>query len=188
MSSHHIIRDKQEPALLIMQLDEFSSENLGQLLEWSPTVLVNGNIYEEADSLGIKIDAVITADPDFIAQANTKIILCEDDELSAGLKYLTGEGYPAVNVISNEFAIKDYVFFVDLINLVIYSGGQKIYAVQSGFSKWLVADQVVVIYNDAINLQHVGLENLSDKHYRTVKDGFCILTFDQPYIFIGETL
>lgn len=188
MSSHHIIREKQEPALLIMRLDGFSSENLGQLLEWSPTVIVNGHIYEEADSIGIKIDAVITSDPDFIVQANTKIILSEGDELAYGLKYLTGEGYPAVNVITDGFALKDYALFVDLIDLVIYSSGKKIYPVRSGFSKWLAANEPVEIYSDAINFHQSGLEKLSDKHYKTLKDGFCTLTFDQPFVFIAETL
>lgn len=41
MSSHHIVREKQEPALLIMDLNGFNDEHLGQLLEWNPTVLVN---------------------------------------------------------------------------------------------------------------------------------------------------
>lgn len=188
MSSHHIIREKQEPALLIMQLDGFSSENLGQLLEWSPTVVVDGLIYEEADSIGIKIDAVITADLNFSVQANTKLILSEGDELAYGLKYLTGEGYPAVNVIADRFSLKDYALFVDFINLVIYSGGQKIYPVRSGFSKWIAADEPVELHGDAINFHQSGLEKLSDKHYKTVKNGFCILTFDQPFIFIGESL
>ncbi|RZK41505.1 MAG: thiamine pyrophosphokinase, partial [Pedobacter sp.] len=40
MSSHHIVREKQEPALYIHQLGNFDEEKLGQLLEWSPTVLV----------------------------------------------------------------------------------------------------------------------------------------------------
>lgn len=188
MSSHHIIREKQEPALLIMNLDGFSSENLGQLLEWSPTVIVNSKIYEEADSIGIKIDGVITSEINFEAQANTKIVLSEADELEDGLKFLTGEGYPAVNVINDDFALKDYALFVDLIDVVIYKKNKKIYPVRSGFSKWLAGNEPIEIYSEAINFHQAGLEKVADKNYETVKDGFFTLTFDQPYIFIAENI
>ena len=59
MSSHHIIREKQEPALLIVDLLDFDLENLGQLLEWSPTVIVLKDAVEKVYSLGLKIDVII---------------------------------------------------------------------------------------------------------------------------------
>ena len=40
MSSHHIVRDDQEPALIIANGASCSNELLGQLLEWSPIVIV----------------------------------------------------------------------------------------------------------------------------------------------------
>ena len=40
MSSHHIARDDQEPALIIANGEMCSQELLGQLLEWSPLVIV----------------------------------------------------------------------------------------------------------------------------------------------------
>ncbi|MFD2144372.1 hypothetical protein [Mucilaginibacter antarcticus] len=43
MSSHHIVREKQEPALLVLGLDGFDEEQLGQLLEWSPTLMAPPN-------------------------------------------------------------------------------------------------------------------------------------------------
>ena len=47
MSSHHIVKEKQEPALYIHQLGDFNEEFLGQLLEWSPTVIVAAGEYEK---------------------------------------------------------------------------------------------------------------------------------------------
>lgn len=188
MSSHHIIREKQEPALLIMNLDGFSSENLGQLLEWSPTVITNGQIYEETDSLGIKIDAVITPDADFVLQTNTKIVSSENNILQDGLTYLTAEGYPAVNIIANQFTLQDYMLFVDLIDLVIYVQNKKIYPVRSGFNKWITANETIKLFCDAVNLNYTGLTKISDNHYQTQKDGFISLTFEQPFIFIAEQI
>jgi thiamine pyrophosphokinase len=40
MSSHHIVRDDQEPALIIANGASCSEELMGQLLEWSPLVIV----------------------------------------------------------------------------------------------------------------------------------------------------
>ncbi|OYZ59471.1 MAG: hypothetical protein B7Y19_00955, partial [Sphingobacteriales bacterium 24-40-4] len=112
MSSHHIVREKQEPALLILSLEGFEYENLGQILEWSPTVIVQQDIYELADSLAFKIDAVITPDPHFYAQENTKLIITDTDPVEDAFKFLLGEQYSAVNVIADEFVLKDYALFV----------------------------------------------------------------------------
>ena len=56
MSSHHIIRDKQEPALIIANGEACSLDMVEQLLEWSPTVIVLDGAIERVVSLGIKVD------------------------------------------------------------------------------------------------------------------------------------
>ena len=187
MSSHHIVREKQEPALLIMGLD-FSSENFGQLLEWSPTVLVADYMYEQTDSLAIKIDGIITANEDFNAQENTRIIPTTGDILHDALKFLVAEGYPAVNIITNKFALKDYVLFADLIDLVIFADHKKIYPVRSGFSKWQSAGEQLELLHDVKNLHISGLYYLTEHILETEKDGFYSLTFNQPFIFIAENI
>ncbi|MGB4398789.1 MAG: thiamine pyrophosphokinase [Daejeonella sp.] len=188
MSSHHIVREKQEPALLIMSLDGFASENLGQILEWSPTVIVPEDIYEFADSLAIKLDGVLSRDPDFKAQENTRIILTDTEPLEDCLKFLIGEGYPAVNIITKEFALKDYALFVEDIDIVVFIGDQKIFPIRSGFSKWQPAGEAVHVLFEVHNLSTSGL-NQKDRHmYETEKDGFYSFTFDQPFIFISEKI
>jgi thiamine pyrophosphokinase len=188
MSSHHIVREKQEPALLIMNLDGFESENLGQILEWSPTVIVQEDIYELADSLAIKIDGVLTSNPDFLAQENTRIILTDTDPLEDCLKFLVGEGYPAVNIITKEFTLKDYALFVEDIDIVVFIGDQKIFPVRSGFSKWQPAGEDVHLLHEINNLSTSGLKAKEEHILETEKDGFYSLTFDQPFIFISEKI
>lgn len=65
MSSHHIVRDQQEPALLITHSTGVDQEILGSLLEWSPTILVVDNILDDVISWGIKIDVVLAAEQNF---------------------------------------------------------------------------------------------------------------------------
>lgn len=188
MSSHHIIREKQEPALLIMSLEGFESEHLGQILEWSPTVIVNEDIYDLADSLALKVDGVLTNNPDFLAQENTRIILTNLDPLEDCLKYLVGEGYPAVNIITKEFKLKDYALFVDDIDIVVFIADQKIFPVRSGFSKWQPAGERVQLLHEVHNLSTSGLVSKEEHFLETEKDGFYSFTFDQPFIFISEKI
>ncbi len=187
MSSHHIVREKQEPALLVMSLD-FSPENFGQLLEWSPTVLVADYMYEQTDSLAIKIDGIITSDKDHSIQENTRIIPTTGDILEDALKFLVSENYPAVNIITDEFVLKDYILFADLIDLVIFTDHKKIYPVRSGFSKWQSAGEQLELLHEVHNLRISGLYYLTEHVLETEKDGFYSLTFDQPCIFIAEDI
>jgi thiamine pyrophosphokinase len=188
MSSHHIVREKQEPALLILNLDGFDNEHLGQLLEWSPTVIVSEDIYELADSLALKVDAVVTADAHFNAQESTRLILTDTEPLEDTLKYLVGENYPAVNIITREFVLKDYALFVDDINIVVFVPGKKIFPVRSGFSKWEPAGEQIHLLHEVNNLKTSGLISQEDHLLKTKKDGFYSLSFDQPFIFIGESI
>lgn len=190
MSSHHIIREKQEPALLILSIDHFDEEYLGQLLEWSPTVIVKETIYEHIVPLGIKIDLII-ADENLAhdLQEHTKIIyLGEDEPVNCGLKYLVSEVYPSVNIICDHFLSKDYLFFVELIDLVVFADGKKIFPVKSGFTKWKPADENIFILTEAHPISFSGLTQISDHQYRTIKDGFYGFIFNQPFVFLGEEL
>ena len=191
MSSHHIVREKQEPALIILSTQNFEEEYLGQLLEWSPTVLVAENVIEEVQSLGIKIDIIVSRNINYqSSQENVKIIFSESDTLEDGLKHLIAEGYPAVNIISNHFETKDYLFYADLIDLVIFDQDKKIYPIKSGFSKWKSEGEDIYIFNlESIQeFSFAGLKKVDPDRFKTEKDGFFSLTFQQPQIFIAEQL
>ena len=188
MSSHHIVRDKQEPALLIMDLTDFQEENLGQLLEWSPTVVVVENEYDRVDSLGIKIDAVVSAQHLPGIQESTLHIQSDNEPLQDALKFLVGEQYPSVNVIDKNFCAKDYALFVGRINLVVLTPTQRIFPVNSGFGKWKAAGEEIEILQEVKNLKTCGLVSEHPHRFRTEKDGFYSLSFDQAFTFIAEGL
>lgn len=188
MSSHHIVREKQEPALLIISLEGFDHEHLGQILEWSPTVIVHEDIYELADSMAFKVDGVLTQNPNFHAQESTRIILTASDPLEDALKYLVSESYPAVNIITGHFTLKDYALFVDDIDIVVFIGDKKIFPVRSGFSKWQPAGESLHLLHEVNNLNTSGLIMTEEHVFQTEKDGFYSFTFDQPFIFVAEKI
>ena len=189
MSSHHVIREKQEPALLILGMDNFSDEDLGQLLEWSPTVMVTPPMAEKLDAWGIKVDWLIADEEMSELQSDVKVLpLGNELPLLSALKFLTNNNYPAVNVVTDELDIDDYLPFADKINLVIFYNNQKIYPVTSGFNKWKPAGERIEILSASADLQTTGLSTIATNQFTTAYDGLFSLRFSAPFIFVAESL
>jgi thiamine pyrophosphokinase len=189
MSSHHIIREKQEPALLVLGMDNFDDELLGQLLEWSPTLMVSDIMAERLNAYGIKVDWIITDNISGDIQSDVNLLQVNNEPIvPTALKHLTSNNYPAVNVVTDELNLDDYLSFIDKINLVIFYNNQKIYPVTSGYSKWKPAGEIIELLSPPTNLQFTGLDKLSDTLFKTQKDGFFTLKFDNPFIVVAEAI
>jgi len=187
MSSHHIVREKQEPALVILGLNNFSFEQLGQLLEWSPTVIAAPLIAEELNSLGLKIDWIIGNNNDGIFQADVKNIAAEDGKVIDGaLKFLIANGYPSVNIITDDFKIADYESYVEQINIVIFHDHRKIYTISSTFNKWKPSGEKIELLANSDNLRFDGLKKIGPFTYITTSDGFFTIHHNGKLLFIAE--
>ncbi len=189
MSSHHVVREKQEPALLVLGLDNFTDELLGQLLEWSPTVITTPQTAEKLNVYGIKIDWIITNGISEVQQSDVKLMSAGSDNLTdTALKYLSTYEYPAVNIVTDELHLEDFEPYADQINLVIFNNGKKIYPINPGFSKWKPAGETIELITQAKSLEVKGLEKLNDRLYKTTHDGLFSLHFNAPFLFIAEEL
>lgn len=187
MSSHHVVREKQEPALLVLGLDNFPQELLGQLLEWSPTVIATPKTAEKLIVNGIKVDWIITNGTEDVSQSDVKLMSAGDDHLTdAALEYLISDEYPAVNIVTDELDLRDYMHFADKISLVIFHDHKKIYAITPGFSKWKPAGEIIEVLSPATRFDFSGLEKIDYNQYKTIADGFFSLKFDGPFLFIAE--
>ncbi|WP_158825492.1 thiamine pyrophosphokinase [Mucilaginibacter lacusdianchii] len=187
MSSHHIVREKQEPALLILGLDQFTDEELGQLLEWSPTVIAVSAMAEQLAIYDIKVDYIIGDEGFSIAQSDVKTLKSAGKPLlNAALEFLIEQGYPAVNIVTSGFDFKTYQAYVGKIDWVVFCNQQKIYPIMSGFSKWKPAGELIEILGPSIELLEEGLAPLTHNQYSTTNDGFFKLTFKEPYLMIAE--
>ena len=188
MSSHHIVKEKQEPALYIHDLGNFDEEYLGQILEWSPTLIVNGAIYEKVLSLGLKVDVILNPVEGIAPQENTRSIIGPGDEYNTVMNYLISEKYPAVNVIDEDKKLADLAFYLSRINIVLFNSTEKSYAVKTGFSVWKPAGSIflidVVSYFEANNLMQKD-----ERVFEVVKDGFVEFSFTTTeFIFLTEKL
>ena len=157
MSSHHIVRDDQEPALIIANGASCSSDLLNQLLEWSPIVIVLDSAIDRVLQLDIKVDVLLgDFDRDFDAESyKTKqfpieIVHTPDQnktDLEKAFDYLIAKHHKAVNVvwatgkradhtISN---ITNIVKYRNQLKIVVLDDHSKIYLLPPTFSKWFVA-------------------------------------------------
>jgi thiamine pyrophosphokinase len=156
MSSHHIVRDKQEPALIIANGEACSFDLLSQLLEWSPIVMVLDGAITRVLELGIKVDVVLgdfdsakNIEELLIDQHPIKIVHAPDQnktDLEKGIEYLIDEGHKAINIlwatgrradhtITN---ITNMVRYKSDISLVLYDDYSKIFCLPKHFEKWYV--------------------------------------------------
>ncbi|WP_163399739.1 thiamine diphosphokinase [Flavobacterium fluviatile] len=154
MSSHHIVRDDQEPALIIANGAACSSELLGQLLEWSPLVVVLDSAIERVVDLGIKVDVLLGDfdrgfDPEIYktSQYPIEIIHTPDQDktdLEKAFDYLIDRKIPAVNVVWATGKRADHtitnltniVRYRDLLKIVILDDHSKIFLLPHKFEKW----------------------------------------------------
>ncbi len=163
MSSHHIIREGQEPALIIANGESCSNELLGQLLEWSPFVVVLDGAINRVLELGIKID-VLLGDFDsknhsveqIQAQQKIEIVHTPDQnktDLQKGIEFLIARNFDAVNIIwatgrradHNLSNITDMVRYKQQINIVLHDDYSKIFQLPKRYQKWYVKDTVLSI-------------------------------------------
>jgi thiamine pyrophosphokinase len=157
MSSHHIVRDDQEPALIIANGASCQPELLGQLLEWSPLVVVLDSAIERVISLDIKVDVLLgDFDRDFdpevykTKQYPLEIVHTPDQnktDLEKALDYLIERKIPAVNIVWATGKRADHtitnltniVRYRDLIKIVILDDHSKIFLLPNKFEKWYTA-------------------------------------------------
>lgn len=157
MSSHHIVRDDQEPALIIANGAACSSELLGQLLEWSPFVIVLDSAIERVMELGIKVDVLLGDfdngfDPEYYRnfQYPLEIVHTPDQDktdLEKAFDYLIQKGHKAVNVVwatgrradHTITNITNIVRFQKDLKIVILDDYSKIFQLPKKYEKWYPA-------------------------------------------------
>lgn len=161
MSSHHIVRDDQEPALIIANGEACSAELFHQLLEWNPMVIVLDSAISRVLELGIKVDVLIgDFDRDFDyeiykdIQYPMDVIKIEDQnstDLDKAIQYLIHKKIPAANIIWATGRRMDHtmtnstnmVKYQEKIKLVMLDDYSKIFPLQKHFIKWYPKETIL---------------------------------------------
>lgn len=177
MSSHHIVRDDQEPALIIANGESCSLELLGQLLEWSPIVVVLDSAMTRVVDLGIKVDVLLgdfdrnfNADKYKNAQYPIEIVHTPNQnktDLEKAFDYLIERKIPAVNVVWATGRRADHtitnvtniVRYQNDLKIVILDDYSKIYQLPRKFQKWYPAKTILSLIPIG-SVEGISSENL----------------------------
>ena len=161
MSSHHIVRDDQEPALIIANGASCNEELLGQLLEWSPLVIVLDSAMERVLDLGIKVDVLLgdfdrDFDPNYYKEKQypLEIVHTPDQnktDLEKAFDYLIEKGHKAVNVVWATGRRADHtlnnittlVRYREKLKIVILDDHSKVFLLPKRFEKWYPANSII---------------------------------------------
>lgn len=154
MSSHHFVRENQEPALIIANGAACSMDLLQQLLEWAPLVIVLDTAVSRVMELGIKVDVLLgDFDDDFDAeyyrslQYPLEIVHAPDQmhtDLDKAYLYLIERGIKAVNVVWATGRRADHSItnmtniarYREQLKIVLYDDYSKIFLLPYQFEKW----------------------------------------------------
>lgn len=161
MSSHHIVRDDQEPALIIANGAACSPELLGQLLEWSPLVIVLDSAIERVFALGIKVDVLIGDfdrgfDPEYYRKKQYPLEIAyrpdqDKTDLEKAFDYLIEKGHKAANVVWATGKRADHTItnitsicsYRNTLKIVLLDDYSKVYLLPNKFEKWYAANTPV---------------------------------------------
>lgn len=212
MSSHHIVRDEQEPALIISDFLEIQKEDIGQLLEWSPTVIALENALHDLLTIGIKIDIVVVPEE--------KIPYWEEQlQYQYPIKYLTTDGnavkifaqiinhllrqkYKTFHILSNQLNLFDFINLYENFKfkaeLIYINESQKISIYPVGnYKKWLRKDQGVSVFpiEEPTYIRTSGFTQNPDNelltaetYFETEEEGLVSIQTNLKPVIIAETL
>lgn len=188
MSSHHIVRDDQEPALIIANGASCSPELLGQLLEWSPLVIVLDSAMERVLDLGIKVDVLLGDfdhgfDPEHYREKQfpLEIVRTPDQnktDLEKAFDYLIERKIPAVNVVWATGKRTDHTItnltnitqYRNSLKIVILDDHSKVFLLPKKFEKWYPANTPISL----IPIGHVSGIHSKNLFYPLQNDSLTI--------------
>jgi hypothetical protein len=195
MSSHHFVKEGQEPSLFI--LDPLSQSHADSFLEWSPLVMVHEKAVDEVLLWGIKLDVVLAhvenvkaLSERLIDQSPVKIVADSNpNDLTSALWLLVTLKQSSVYIM-----VKDPISIFNNPNLPVnqlqvnlVTENIKWSHVSSGvFKKWL-SEGVELHVNGLSGQQEIIGLTARDEHFIAKKDGLVQIINPDPF-WIGELL
>ena len=201
MSSHHIVRDEQEPALLVLDATASAHELLAQLLEWSPVVLTVDEAVGQLLKQQIKVDVAVFSDqlPEQLASVleEQRPIRIYQEQGQNALTFIFSEllkgKHKAVNLLLSTKQLDELATSLPVlsaqIDLVVFTENRKISLIRSkSFEKWMVAGTKVSFpYGLPLSMQN--LQTTEDfQQYQVIENGFVKIALQGASLWIAEEL
>lgn len=197
MSSHHFVREGQEPALFIV--DPVPFDVVAGLLEWSPAVIATAQSLQHVISWGIKVDVVMVREHDIdmirplVADLTPVRILPYDEEVrlfQTCLNFLAGEGQHNVTIATSDVfqifpLLQDHL---TSFGVVVHNEVSRWVPVLKTLEKWVPENTAFKIQktNPDSSVFYSGLTEVADDLISS-QDGF-IRFWSQDLFWVGQTL
>jgi len=178
MSSHHVIREDQEPALILANGESCSLQLLEQLLEWSPYVLVLDGALHRVIDLKLKFNSVL-GDWDGVDDVESliqdyqpvEVVHAPDQhktDLDKGIEFLLEKGHKEIHLLWATGKRLDHTMnnivtmakYSDRCTIVIFDDHTRAYCVPSPFSKYFNKGTNISLFpiNNCSNIRTKGLK------------------------------
>ena len=190
MSSHHFVREGQEPALCIIHPISFGI--ISDLLEWAPLVLVSQDALEDVLRWGIKIDVMLrnpNLPAQIFSQGNVEVLTPQPGEsaIHAAMLFLEGRQYKDVNITAfdAEQAFDEVLPFHGRVQANVLDEKVKWSAVSAVFEKWLPAGTVVLVHGTTT--QTTQFQGLTEGNNQWLVPENGMVRIQSPTLFwVGE--
>lgn len=191
MSSHHIVKENQEPALLILNTEAIPFEKLQELLEWSPTVIITESSLEKVLGWGIKIDVVLAhteriqsltqtlhhqAPIQFISFRN------ESEMIVRVIEFLKSGHQKAVNILANTWGDFEKLQIANLDCELFFEVKRWSFVKDGRFRKWYERDVQLYVYPNSVQFSSI---TGASKSLRTENSGIVQLE-SRAQFWVGE--
>jgi thiamine pyrophosphokinase len=190
MSSHHIVRENQEPALFIANPDCLADDYLNKLLEWSPTIITLYEHYDLLKSREIKVDVVLDNQGLDTKEIEEDLVLIpySQDYFVPLFKYLDEKKNHAVNILTDRVNIVDYEPYLEEFVIILLNADRKSLLLKK-YEKWLPKGYSLIIENYRGNVEDLkNLNHLDINRYEVASDGFISILEQDNYLLISEEL
>lgn len=161
MSSHHFVKEDQEPGLLIYNWVHNAAVLIEQLAQWAPKIIVHEQVLEEVLALGIKVDVVLCqSDVSLVEEKTTHQFPIQlipfEGSFEEVLLYVQREVINRFNVISSSTSEAVHSLKMVLAGLVFYNEDTFRFKIKKGFEKWLPQGIAFTIISDQKVLELEG--------------------------------
>lgn len=188
MSSHHIIRDEQEPPVLVFQVND-NWQQLSEILGWSPILLINPLLKDIFELRQTKIDGYLIERSSGTDISESDLVYNDSQLVQSLLNWLIKKKCTALNLFCNDNIMMElfqelkteslpvpFIFFTD--------NGKYILKPNANFKKWYPESVEIEIVNDDIKI----IENLKREQdgYRVDKAGFVRIEVEGNLVLIKE--
>lgn len=169
MSSHHVVRENQEPAVFFLSEKGCSIDVLQQALEWSPLVIATAESSQYLIERGIKVDVIFCKKETFheisFDQSDVELITYEDDLLATVLHFLRNRNHKAVYIFSEfEKANQDQLANLNDLTINFFSNTTRWSLINRKVSKWFPKGQQLLVIGRGVkvlrNNRVVGLKDI----------------------------